>query len=254
MSSIVAKVPLCFALLPGILPAADPPTSQTFDAAGVKIHYLLAGKGEPVVLIHGLHSSAQINWSLVGVIAELAEDHQVIAIDLPGHGQSDKPDHDDAYGLQLVEDIVLLLDHLKIDKAHLVGYSLGGMVTLKFIAEHPDRVLSGTLGGMGWLREGNALQRVWENMPARAGARTPPEFVRNIGKLAVSEADLKKIRTPIKVIVGDRDPVERWYVAPLKRVRADWPVVEIEGAGHINCIIKPQFRQEIVEWLRRNRS
>src|SRR5262245_46023747 len=86
-------------------PAIAAPTSETFDANGVKIHYLVAGQGEPVVLIHGLLASAQMNWNLPGVIAELAKDHQVIALDLPGHGQSDKPTDEAAYGLQIVEDV-----------------------------------------------------------------------------------------------------------------------------------------------------
>lgn len=58
--------------------------------------------------------------------------------------------------MQWVEDIVLLLDRLNIGKVHIVGYSMGGIVALKFIAEHPDRVLSGILGGMGWLPQGAA--------------------------------------------------------------------------------------------------
>ena len=107
---------------------ATAPKSDSFDAKGVKIHYLLAGSGEPVVLIHGLDSSAEINWNVNGVVGELAKDHEVVAFDMPGHGRSDKPTSDDAYGRQIVEDVVLLMDHLKLKKAHIVGYSLGGMV------------------------------------------------------------------------------------------------------------------------------
>lgn len=232
--------------------AADGPRSQTFDARGVKIHYLTEGRGEPVVLIHGLHASAEINWGLPGVIADLARDHQVIALDLPGHGRSDKPEREDAYGLRVVEDVVLLLDHLKVKKAHVVGYSLGGMVAVKLMAQYPDRVASATLGGMGWLRDGGALQRVWERMPAREGGRTPAAFGRSIGRLAVTEAELKKIDVPVMVLVGDRDPVKRLYVAPLQQVRKDWPVVEIEDAGHLNCILKKQFKDELTGWVRKN--
>ncbi len=236
---------------PAVLPA-DEPASQTFEAKGVKLHYLIQGRGEPVVLIHGLHSSAELNWQLPGVFGELAKDHQVIALDLPGHGRSDKPTKEDAYGLQVVEDLILLLDHLKIKKAHIVGYSLGGMVAVKLMATHPDRVLSGTVGGMGWFREGSALQKVWARMPARDGARTPTAFVQSIGKLAVTEDELKKIEVPVKVLVGDRDPVKRLYVLPLQQSRKDWPVVEIEDAGHINCILKKQFKDEVAGWVRKN--
>jgi pimeloyl-ACP methyl ester carboxylesterase len=228
-------------------PAAT--TSKSFDAYGVKIHYLEAGKGDAVVLIHGLDSSAQLNWNINGVIAELAKDHHVIALDMPGHGQSDKPASEKAYGNQIVTDTALLLDHLEIKQAHIVGYSLGGMVSLKFIATHPDRSLSGTLGGMGWLREGSPLQKFWERMPGRNSARTPPEFTHTIGQLALTEDQLKAIKVPVKIIVGERDPVKRLYVVPLEKVRSDWPVVEVPGAGHLNCIMKSQFRDEIVAWI-----
>jgi pimeloyl-ACP methyl ester carboxylesterase len=151
--------------------AAGAVESLIFDAHGVKIHYLVDGTGEPVVLIHGLYSSARVNWQLPGTLAALAADHQVVALDLPGFGRSDKPASADAYGLQWIEDVALLLDQLKIGKAHIVGYSMGGIVALKFIAEHPDRVLSGTLGGMGWLPEGGGLQKIWEHLrdPAARG-------------------------------------------------------------------------------------
>jgi pimeloyl-ACP methyl ester carboxylesterase len=239
------------AILPGSPLAADEPTSRNFDADGVRIHYLAEGKGEPVVLIHGIHSSADINWRITGIIADLAQDHLVIAIDLPGHGRSGKPETDEAYGLRLVKDVILLLDHLKIEKAHVVGYSVGGMVSLKLVASHPDRVLSATIGGMGWFRDGSSLQKLWDQMPARSGRRTPPAFIRGVSKLALTEDELKKIDVRVEILVGDRDPVKGLYVAPLRLKRRDWPVIEIEDAGHINCIIKKPFRQELVGWVRR---
>jgi len=230
---------------------AAAPLSQFFDAKGVKLHYLIEGQGRPVVLIHGLNASAQTNWGMPGIIAALAKDHQVIALDLPGHGRSDKPAAPDAYGLQMAEDVILLLDHLKIPKAHIVGYSMGGMVAVKLMAMHPDRVVSAVIGGMGWLREGSPLQKSWERMPVREGSRTPAAAVHGLGKLAVSEPEIRAIRVPTIVLVGDRDPVLRLYVDPLRRVRSDWRVVEIAGAGHLNCIVKKQFVDEIVSWLAR---
>jgi len=92
---------------PVALLAAEETRSRSFDAKGVKIHFLVEGKGEPVVLIHGLYSSAQINWRMTGIVAELAEDHQVIAFDMPGHGRSDRPENEDAYGHQIVEDVLI---------------------------------------------------------------------------------------------------------------------------------------------------
>jgi pimeloyl-ACP methyl ester carboxylesterase len=229
---------------------ADGPASESFDAKGVKIHYLSQGKGEAVVLIHGLYSSAEMNWEKVGIMTELAKDHRVIALDMPGHGKSDKPEKKEAYGIQIVEDIVLLLDHLKIEKAHIVGYSLGGMGTMKFMAKHPDRVISGTLGGMGWFKEGSLLQKVWDKMPG--AGKVPAAFLETVGQLAVTEDELKKIDLPVKVLVGDRDPVKRLYVEPLRPVRKDWLIVEIKDAGHINCIVQKQFKEELAAWVRKN--
>jgi pimeloyl-ACP methyl ester carboxylesterase len=219
--------------------------SQFFDAKGVKIHFLIEGTGEPVVLIHGLDSSARINWQMPGTIDALARYHQVTAIDLPGYGESDKPVDPAAYGEQWVDDVILLLNHLNIRKAHIVGYSMGGMVALKLIAEHPDRVISGTLGGAGWLREDSILQKIWTHMRT-LGARS-------ITELALTADQLKAIRIPVEILVGDRDPMKKLYVEPLESVRSDWRVIEIEGAGHLNCIFKKQFIDEIEKWLDMNR-
>ena len=76
--------------------------------------------------------------------------------------------------------------------------------------------------------------------------------MRNGGKLAVSEDELKKIDLPVRVLVGDRGPVKQIYVLPIQRVRKDWPVVAIEDAGDINCILKKQFWEEIVGWVKKN--
>jgi pimeloyl-ACP methyl ester carboxylesterase len=225
---------------------ATSPESQYFNAKGVKIHYLLQGTGEPVVLIHGWYSSAMMNWQWPGTIAALTKNHQVIALDLPGYGKSDKPHGEEAYGLQWVEDLILLLDHLNIQKAHIVGYSMGGMVTLKLISEHPDRVLSGTLGGMGWMTEGGTNQKVWAHMGEVSA--------REVSKLALTEDELKAIRTPVLVLVCNLDPVKKLYVDPLETVRKDWRVIEIPGAGHLACIFKKQFINEIVEWVDMNRQ
>ena len=223
--------------------------SENLVVKGVKLHYLIEGTGTPVVLIHGLHSSGAANWKAPGIISLLSKDYQVIALDMPGHGESDKPENPDAYGLQMVEDVVRLLDHLKLRKAHIVGYSMGGMVTVKFISKHQDRVLSGIVGGMGWLREGSRLQEFWERMPTREGSRTPAACVRGLGRLAVTKEELQAMSVPVVIMVGDRDPTNRLYVAPLRQVRKDWNVIEIEGAGHLNCVVKPQFKEEIKRWL-----
>jgi pimeloyl-ACP methyl ester carboxylesterase len=202
------------------------PNVKTFDAKGVKIAYFVQGKGEPVVLIHGWLASAGLNWALPGSTALLAKDYQVIALDVRGHGLSDKPLKEEAYGPELVEDVVRLLDHLKIKKAHIVGYSMGGIIAANFIAKHPDRVLSGTLGGMGWLRAGGVGQLGFMQI-GKKEAQAPAAAIcgRSLAKLALTEKEIKAIRVPVTVIVGDLDTlINKLYVEPLKKARPDWPV------------------------------
>src|SRR5262249_17141165 len=116
------KLLLFFILtIPGFAGASRPSADHKFDAKGVKLHYIVEGEGEPVVLIHGLSSSARINWQMPGIVSLLSKKYRVIALDMPGHGESDKPANDEAYGSEMVEDVARLLDHLKIQKAHIIG-------------------------------------------------------------------------------------------------------------------------------------
>jgi pimeloyl-ACP methyl ester carboxylesterase len=249
MRSIQLLFLLLIMAIPGFAITGRSSSDRTFEVKGVKLHYVVEGEGEPVVLIHGLYSSIRTNWQMPGIVAMLSKNYRVIALDLPGHGESDKPADEEAYGLNLVEDVARLLDHLKIERAHIVGYSMGGMIVVKFMVRYPERVLSGVVSGMGWLREGGVLQRMWGRMPGRIGGSTPPACARSLGKLAVSEAELKEIRVPVVVIVGEHDPVRRLYVFPMRMVRKDWEVIEIENAGHLTCVVKSQFRREIAKWL-----
>jgi pimeloyl-ACP methyl ester carboxylesterase len=238
----------------GLAHAADKPSIESFDSNGVKIAYFVQGKGEPVVLIHGWLSSAGINWALPGTSDLLAKDHQVIALDVRGHGLSDKPTKEEDYGPELVEDVVRLLDHLQIKKAHIVGYSMGGIIAGNFMAKHPDRVLSGTLGGMGWLKTGGLAQLgfslIGKNDP---NAKALAICGRSLSKLALTEEEIKSIKVPVTILVGDKDDlIKKLYVEPLQPVRKDWTVIEIKDGNHISCILKPQFKEEIAAWLKKS--
>jgi pimeloyl-ACP methyl ester carboxylesterase len=230
------------------------PTVGTFDANGVKIRYVIQGTGEPVVLVHGLAASAFWNWQFPGIVKKLAEDHQVIALDLPGHGGSDKPERPEAYGPQMAEDVVLLMDHLDIKKAHVVGYSLGGMITVKLLTVHPDRVLSATVGGMGWVQDGGRNLGFRDMKPGLENLGALGLVVRSMRQLAVTEDALKAIKVPTSVIIGEQDPLKQRTVEPLRKVRPDWPVVEIKGAEHMSCVVKKEFAEAISDWLAKNRQ
>lgn len=198
-----------------------PVGAAEFQSNGVKIHYEDTGRGEPVILVHGLYSSAKMNWDFPGITAALAKQCRVIALDNRGHGQSDKPKAEDQYGVQMAEDVIRLMDHLQIRQARLVGYSMGGMIAMKAVTLHPERFTSVVLGGMGWLKAGTPLQHSWEVMGGRSGGTVPPACLHGLAKLAVAEEEVKAIHVPVTMIVGERDPCRRMYVEPLVGIRPD---------------------------------
>jgi pimeloyl-ACP methyl ester carboxylesterase len=227
----------------------EEPQYPAFDAKGVKISYSVQGEGEAVILIHGLFGSSVLEWAFPRTTDLLAEKYQVITLDLPGHGFSDKPTTEKAYGLELVKDVLRLMDHLKIDKAHIVGNCLGSIIAAKLMARHPDRVLSGTLAGMGWLRGRWFAQKIFEHFRQTAGDEVRT-CARTLGKLALTKKEVESIRVPVTILVGERDEVvKKLYVEPLRAVRKDWRVITIRHANHLNCHSKPQFKEEIAKWL-----
>jgi pimeloyl-ACP methyl ester carboxylesterase len=225
--------------------------ADDFQCGDCKIHYTVQGSVTPVILIHGLHSSGALNWTLPGTTAMVAKNHQVILIDLRGHGASDKPEDEKAYGVEMVGDIMKLMDHLHIEHAHFVGYSMGGMITLKAAVLHPSRVDAILLGGMGWMKDGGELQKFWANVPEKPrsgiGGNSATACMRGVAKLAVSEEEVKALKMPAAVVVGEKDPVEKLYVEPLKQIRPDWPVTFVPKAGHILCVMKPEFKEDVVK-------
>lgn len=227
-----------------ILALASIAQADEFDSDGVKIHYIDEGEGEPVVLVHGFASSIKLNWELPGVVGLLSKSFRVIALDCRGFGQSDKPEGEESYGVKMVDDVARLMDHLEVKKAHVVGYSMGGCIVMKLLASHPDRVLSAVLGGWGWLKKGGVLGKVFEMMPERGGAM-PEGCFQSLGTMGLTEDEVKGIKVPVSMIVGDRDPCRVMYVKPLSEARPDFPVTEIAGAGHITAIMKPEFKDDV---------
>lgn len=143
----VAATMLILFALPNYVFATD----AFFDSNGVKIRYVIEGTGEAVVLIHGWMSDSRMWGADEAGNTKLGKGEtggfQLIAFDCRGHGKSDKPHDTSSYGVEMAADVVRLLDHLKIKKAHLVGYSSGAFIAAKVAATHPKRVISVTYGG-----------------------------------------------------------------------------------------------------------
>src|SRR5499427_6388458 len=131
----------------GAVFAQNKPEHKYFKTSdGVKIHFMVKGKGTPVVLIHGYTGSAEGNWFSNGIADALAKNHWVVAIDCRNHGKSDKPQLN---GPGKAEDVIELMDYLKIQKAHLHGYSMGGGIVGRLMAMIPDRIITAGFGGSG---------------------------------------------------------------------------------------------------------
>ena len=270
----------CLFLLPGAARAEE----GSFDSNGVKIHYVVEGKGEPVLLIHGFTGSIDPQWRAPGIIKELADDYQVIALDNRGHGKSDKPHDPKQYGTEMVEDAVRLLDHLKIDKAHVVGYSMGGTITCKLLVTHPERLLTATLGGSGGIREGaipprydvlaesleqgkgfgpliefltpagrpkltdEQIKLVNDRLSAANDTKALAAVIRGLKDLAVSDDQLKANKVPTLALIGEIDPLKTGVDA-LKGRLANLDIVVIDGADHITAFYRPEFRERLKEFL-----
>jgi len=123
----------------------------SFANGEVEIAYLDEGAGDPIVLVHGFASNKEVNWVHPGWVATLTRDgRRVIALDNRGHGASGKPYDPSAYhSATMADDVRALLDHLKIERADVMGYSMGARVTAFLAVKHPGRVRSVILGGLG---------------------------------------------------------------------------------------------------------
>jgi pimeloyl-ACP methyl ester carboxylesterase len=247
------------------------PTDEYFTAHdGVKIHYLEAGKktapGAPVVLIHGYTGTALGNWFTNGIADALVDKHWVIAIDCRGHGKSDKP-HDPAkYGPQMARDVIELMDHLKIEKAHIGGYSMGGMITGQLLGTHPERFVTAVFGGSGvpeveleWKdkvpadkpgpdpKEAEASKKL-RGSPDRddealAAVRQYPWKPEERGKV-----DLTKIKFPVLAINGEFDR-PNMKTHRMQRELVNFKSVVLPGKSHLTAIMPGYIPKEYIETL-----
>jgi pimeloyl-ACP methyl ester carboxylesterase len=123
----------------------------SFHNGTVEIAYLDEGEGEPIVLVHGFASTKNVNWVYPTWVSELKKNgYRVIALDNRGHGDSAKLYDPADYTIPIMAgDIVALMDHLGIERADIMGYSLGGRMAAWLALNRPERLRSAILGGIG---------------------------------------------------------------------------------------------------------
>jgi pimeloyl-ACP methyl ester carboxylesterase len=123
----------------------------SFNHDGIETAYLDEGEGEPIVLVHGFASTKEVNWVNTAWVTTLTRaGRRVIALDNRGHGQSTKL-YDPAgyHTAKMADDVAALMDHLNIERADVMGYSMGARITAYLALNHAARVRSAILGGLG---------------------------------------------------------------------------------------------------------
>lgn len=126
-------------ILPALARAQDEPLGREgfLDAGGVKLHFVTRGEGPLVVLLHGF-PDFWYTWR--DQMPDLAEKHQVVALDLRGFNKSGQPKGVEAYGMaRLVGDVAAVLKHFKREKATVVGHDWGGAIAWSFAMMHPEK-------------------------------------------------------------------------------------------------------------------
>ncbi|MBL8181888.1 MAG: alpha/beta fold hydrolase, partial [Blastocatellia bacterium] len=131
------------------------PTTGYAPVNGLKMYYEIHGKGEPVVLLHGAFMAISGDWN--DWINELAKTRKVIAVEMQGHGRTADVKREMSFENHS-DDVAGLLDHLKIVRADIVGYSLGGGVAMQTVIRHPEKVrkvvsISAVFRRDGWVKE-----------------------------------------------------------------------------------------------------
>ncbi|RLA29055.1 MAG: hypothetical protein DRQ63_01905 [Gammaproteobacteria bacterium] len=231
-----------------------------FDSADAELRYFIEGKGTPVVLLHGFSGSPEGLWIKPGTFGALvAAGYQVIALDQRGHGKSTKFYDPDRYGIEMMQDVRRLLDHLEIDRAHLIGYSMGGKIANTFRVAYPDRLLTLTLGGYGWpwrsadesLEE--AEQRLQSDFVLPGNDLRALAAVRvGMNELIPDEESLRSNSTPAFSLVGTEDKaVSRPDLEKLRATMANLESKDMPGthAGPDGAPYKPQFAAELIRFL-----
>ena len=228
---------------------------------GTKFHYFEMGTGTPVILIHGSGGTAA-NWMANGLGPSLAKTNRVIAIDMRGHGQTVGPDGKRQRRTPNMDlDVLAFMDALKIQRAHIGGFSMGGSITSQLMARAPERFITAHFGGSGVREaEGSEFAKTVPQDPqgtapldaearklyqARAAAEaakagvTNPNDESNLSSQPVPAAvprpalDLKRMNFPILAVVGEFDqPYTRTH--RLWREAPNFQRVILRNRGHLS--------------------
>ncbi len=248
----------------------------SFISKDYKIFYDDIGEGEPIILLHGFAADRVTNWRLTGWYGLLQNaGFRVIAPDSRGHGKSDKPAEPEAYAPEgIAGDVIRLMNHLKIRKANIFGYSMGGRNAAWLLTEHGNRFRAAVIGGTGlnllalrdarrWEKKGYELTADNEKTDSLAVPSLVPLY-RGATKLggragALSACLLgsfpslpgrafRDVTVPTLVIAGSRDTVAGSPI-PLAAAIPHAKAVVVPGKTHLSVITDAFFKGAVLGFL-----
>jgi pimeloyl-ACP methyl ester carboxylesterase len=244
---------------------------------GVDIRYVEEGAGDPVLLIHGFASNLEVNWVGTGWVSLLVgHGRRVVAFDHRGHGQSTKLYDPDDYRVELmVEDAVRVLDAAGVERADVIGYSMGSRVGAYLVDRHPDRVRSIVFGGMGanLVRGGRggaaiaaALEAPSRDAVTDANARMFRVFAENTKsdlralaacmrglRAVITPEMLGRIAVPVQVAVGTADDIAG-SPYDLAAYIEGAEVLAIDGRDHNRAVGSRPFKDGVLAFWQRHFS
>ena len=242
----------------------------SFDGTQLALHR--HGSGRPLVLLHGLFSSAQMNWIKWGHHEAIADEgYEVLMLDFRVHGESEAPHDPDSYPSNvLVRDVAALVEHLGLEDYDLGGFSLGARTSLPAVAHgvlHPARLIVGGMGtaGLGeWAKRSAYFKRVideFENIPRGDPAYFSMQFLKSQGVDRVAarllldtmpDLDLgllPNVTMPTLVVCGDEDR-DNGAAPALAELLPNADYVEVPGT-HMGSVTKPDLGLAMADWLER---
>jgi pimeloyl-ACP methyl ester carboxylesterase len=247
----------------------------SFLSDSISIAYDVYGAGAPILLIHGFGSSGKVNWVDTGWVETLVEaGYQAITIDNRGHGASKKLYDPRLYfAHDMALDAKRLMEHLGIEQAPVLGYSMGARIAAYLALRHPERVKCAVWGGMGMnLISGLAdseeiISALTADSLADIRGKTGRQFrifAEHTGadkaalaacmvssREPMAEADVRRISVPVLVAVGAEDEMAG-SPAPLAALLPLGKAFTIERRDHMRATGDPQFKRATLEFLRRH--
>jgi pimeloyl-ACP methyl ester carboxylesterase len=247
---------------------------QSFDSDGVTVAYIDEGQGEPILLIHGFASNLATNWINPGWVSTLTgAGRRVIAYDNRGHGESEKLYDPARYGAPtMAEDARRLLDQLKIERADVMGYSMGARIVAFLAMAHPERVRSVIFAGLGInmvrgmvgtgpIAKALEAPRIDDvtNDTARSFRAFAEQTRSDLKALAacmrgprekITAEQLTALTVPVLVAVGSEDVIAG-SGAELANLIPGAQFLDIARRDHMKAVGDARFKQGVLDFLTR---